>query len=191
MKIIAESPHSWQKIVIHGNSCIILYIFGILSQGISNDESVVDRLILSNGCLTHCGTLVIWRYRSRSTLVEANACYLTVASHNLNQCWLLISQVLWHSPDGKFTTNVQAAILYNNFRSYRFKISVDSPMGQWGKIHYDDVAMIVMASQITSRWIVCFTLFKLTSKKTSKVRDTSPLWGKFTGDRWIFLTKGH
>ena len=27
VKIIAESPHSWQKIVIHGNSCIILYIF--------------------------------------------------------------------------------------------------------------------------------------------------------------------
>ena len=25
VKIIAESPHSWQKIVIHGNSCIILY----------------------------------------------------------------------------------------------------------------------------------------------------------------------
>ena len=26
VKIFAESPHSWQKIVIHGNSCIILYI---------------------------------------------------------------------------------------------------------------------------------------------------------------------
>ena len=26
MKIIGNSPHSWPKIVIHGNSCIILYI---------------------------------------------------------------------------------------------------------------------------------------------------------------------
>ena len=28
VKIIGKSPHSWPKIVIHGNSCIILYIFG-------------------------------------------------------------------------------------------------------------------------------------------------------------------
>ena len=35
-----------------------------------------------------------------------------------------------------------------------------------------------------------YALFKLTSRKTSKVRVTGPLWGKFTGDRWIFLTKG-
>ena len=26
VKIIAESPHSWQKIVIHGNECIILFL---------------------------------------------------------------------------------------------------------------------------------------------------------------------
>ena len=26
VKIIAESPHLWQKIVTHSNSCIILYI---------------------------------------------------------------------------------------------------------------------------------------------------------------------
>ena len=27
-KNVAESPHSWQKVIIYGNSCIILYIFG-------------------------------------------------------------------------------------------------------------------------------------------------------------------
>ena len=32
VKIIAELPHSWQKIVIHGNSCIILYITDIIMQ---------------------------------------------------------------------------------------------------------------------------------------------------------------
>ena len=26
VKIIAESPHEWQKIVIHGNECIILFL---------------------------------------------------------------------------------------------------------------------------------------------------------------------
>ena len=30
VKIIGKSPHSWPKIVIHGNSCIILYIFNII-----------------------------------------------------------------------------------------------------------------------------------------------------------------
>ena len=58
VKIIAESPHSWQKIIIHGNSCIILYFLhgqyygfwcigdtknrGISSQGIDliNPEKI-------------------------------------------------------------------------------------------------------------------------------------------------------
>ena len=30
VKIIAESPHSWQKIVIHGNSCILFFITKIV-----------------------------------------------------------------------------------------------------------------------------------------------------------------
>ena len=29
VKTIAESPHSWQIILIHGNSCIILYFFNL------------------------------------------------------------------------------------------------------------------------------------------------------------------
>ena len=33
VKIIAESPHEWQKIVIHGNSCIILYILDRVING--------------------------------------------------------------------------------------------------------------------------------------------------------------
>ena len=39
----------------------------------------------------------IWRHRSLSTLVQVIACCLTVPSHHLNQCWLRISEVLWHS----------------------------------------------------------------------------------------------
>ena len=41
----------------------------------------------------------IWRWRSWSTLVQVMACCLTVPSHYLNQCWLTISKVLWHSSD--------------------------------------------------------------------------------------------
>ena len=47
----------------------------------------------------------IWRHRSGSTLAQAMACCLTVPGHYLNQCWLMISDVLWHSPDSNFTEN--------------------------------------------------------------------------------------
>ena len=39
----------------------------------------------------------IWRQRSGSTLVQVMACCLTAPSHYLNQCWLIISEVSWHS----------------------------------------------------------------------------------------------
>ena len=38
-----------------------------------------------------------WRQGSRSTLVQVMACCLTAPSHYLNQCWLIITEVLWHS----------------------------------------------------------------------------------------------
>ena len=39
----------------------------------------------------------IWHWRSCSTMVQVMACCLTAPSHYLNQCWLIISKVLWHS----------------------------------------------------------------------------------------------
>ena len=41
----------------------------------------------------------IWHWRSWSTLVQVMACCLMAPSHYLNQCWLIISQVLWHSSE--------------------------------------------------------------------------------------------
>ena len=37
------------------------------------------------------------RQRSGPTLVQVMACCLTAPSHFLNQCWLIISEVQWHS----------------------------------------------------------------------------------------------
>ena len=42
----------------------------------------------------------IWRHRSGSTLAQIMAWCLTAPSHYLNQCWLIISKVLWHSSEG-------------------------------------------------------------------------------------------
>ena len=42
----------------------------------------------------------LWWQRSGSTLGQVMACCLTAPSHYLNQCWLIISKVLWHSSEG-------------------------------------------------------------------------------------------
>ena len=51
-----------------------------------------------NLSLTHCGLVTPYGdKRSGSTLAQVTACCLTAPSHYLNQCWLIISKVLWHS----------------------------------------------------------------------------------------------
>ena len=39
---------------------------------------------------------VIWQQKSGSTLAQVMASCLTAPSHYLNQCWLIISKVLWY-----------------------------------------------------------------------------------------------
>ena len=76
---------------------------------------------------------VIWSHQCRpgSTLVQVMVCSLMALRHYLNQCWLLISEVLWHSPERNFTASTQATILYNEFVNYSFEITATSPRGQW------------------------------------------------------------
>ena len=45
----------------------------------------------------------IWWYSSGSTLAQVMACCLMAPSHYLNQCWLLIREVLWHTHVKNFT----------------------------------------------------------------------------------------
>ena len=49
---------------------------------------------------------------------------------SLNQRWLLVSEVLWSSPENNFTVGLQAAILYIEFENYIFKITASSPRGE-------------------------------------------------------------
>ena len=71
-----------------------------------------------------------------------------------------------------------------------------APSGAWPStsttLHYNDVITSAIASQITSRPHDCLLnrLFKRRSKKTSKAPRNWPLWGEFSGDRWICHTKG-
>ena len=56
--------------------------------------------------------------------------------------------------------------------------------------HYNDVIMSAIASQITGVSIVYLTRRLAQIKENIKARRHWPLWGEFTGDRWIPLTKG-
>ena len=50
----------------------------------------------------------IWRYGSRSTLVQVMACCLTAPSHYLIQYWLITIKVQWCSSEGNFTWDIKA-----------------------------------------------------------------------------------
>ena len=59
------------------------------------------------------------------------ACCLPESSHHLNQCGLIIGEVLWHSPVGNFTENAQYIYPWHEFENYRLKITGVSLKGQW------------------------------------------------------------
>ena len=52
--------------------------------------------------------------RSGSTLTQVMACCLTAPSHYLNQCWLIISEVKWHS----FESNIMRYLSHQSFDSW-------------------------------------------------------------------------
>ena len=56
--------------------------------------------------------------------------------------------------------------------------------------HYNDVIMSMMASQITNLTIVYLSVYSGADQRTIKTPRHWPLWGEFTGDRWIPRTKG-
>ena len=67
----------------------------------------------------------------RATLILMMACCLMVPSHYLNQCWLIIIKVLWHSPEGIFTGNAKDIFPSYEFENYQFNITAASPLVQW------------------------------------------------------------
>ena len=70
-------------------------------------------------------------HRSWSTLAQAMACCLTASSHYLKQWWLIISEILWHSPGSNFTRDTSIIIHWNYLENCLSRISYKSPRGQW------------------------------------------------------------
>ena len=91
---------------------------------------------VSNGVTSLCINSLwpsdtIWWHKSGSTLAQVMACCLMAPSHYLNQCWLIISKVQWHSSECKFTRDSSAISHWNWLENYLSKILFKSPRGQW------------------------------------------------------------
>ena len=52
------------------------------------------------------------------TVAQAMAYCQTSQSHYLSQCWLIISEVLWHSPEGNFRGNAHDICPWYKFQNY-------------------------------------------------------------------------
>ena len=75
---------------------------------------------------------ISWQ-RSGSTLAQVMACCLMAPSHYLNQCWLILSKVQWHSSESIFTRATSAIYHWRLRENWLSQISFKSPRGQWVK----------------------------------------------------------
>ena len=71
---------------------------------------------------------VIGRRGSRSTLVQVMACCLTAPSHYLNQCWLIISKIKWHSSEGNFTAGISVIGLKSTHPKFHKNLPVHNEL---------------------------------------------------------------
>ena len=117
---------------------------------LKNSAILADSRVLQSNSLRPSDTT--WRHTSGSTLAQLVTCYLTELSYYLNQCWLVISEVLWLLNQSNFTSNAQAIILYNEFKNYTF---ARFPRGQWVKISECLSLTRIMESVIHCQSIQC------------------------------------
>ena len=75
----------------------------------------------------------IWWQRSGSTLNQVMACCLSAPSHYLNQYWLIIKAVLWHSLVSNFARSAHEFNQQPVFGDSTFKITTTSPRSQWAQ----------------------------------------------------------
>ena len=95
---------------------------------------ILQLSFLSLICVNSLGPSdTIWRWRSWSILVQVMACCLTAPSHYLNQCWLIISKVLWHSSEDIIIRWFEDSNQESEIENHIFKITLRSPKSQWIK----------------------------------------------------------
>ena len=80
--------------------------------------------------------VTMWQDKSGSTLALAMVCCLMASSHYLNQYWLIINKVLWHSPANNF---LKVVLMRLHFHS--------SPPGQNGCHFTDDTFRCIFVNE--------------------------------------------
>ena len=157
-----------------------------------------------------CGTVIIllwpsdaiWQHRTGTTLAQIMAWCLTalMPNHYLNQCWVLISGVLWHSPEIIFTASFQAIIPYNEFENYTVKITATSPRGWWSIAHIDGLAQdcrhsIANALELLQFWAKLLVDMEANINIFSRFCTSSSLFAGGTGPlgcpSWSYQYLGH
>ena len=88
------------------------------------------------------------------------ACCLTAPSHYLNQCWLIIHEVSWHSSEGNFTGPAQDSYPWYKFENYQLKMTARSPSAQWiNSLRPDDAYIHKKTHQHWFRqWLVAWSV---------------------------------
>ena len=123
-----------------------------------------------------------WQHRIESILAQVMACCLTAPSHFLNQCWVLISEILWHPPEGDFVVNTQTIYPWYKFENYLSKMTATSPMCQWVK------AITIMAASIMkTRLHDSLITFHIRAKNKDKI----PINLRYSGtSKWSCMRGG-
>ena len=96
--------------------------------------------------------------------------------HYLNQCWLLISKVLWHSLKSDFTASAKANVMYIQFEKYTSWITAASLRGQSLQWRHNERggASNHETSPLFAQLLV---QAQIKTKQTSKLRVTCLCWG--------------
>ena len=75
----------------------------------------------------------IWHHRTWSVLVQVMACCLLATSHYLNQYWLIISDIRWHSSEDIIIGKCEDTNQQSKIRKGSFEITSRSSRYQWVK----------------------------------------------------------
>ena len=128
--------HQWTSTLVQIMSCY-LFNSGPLSASILtycwlDPREQISVTIESKHCKScHCGFGDnIWCRRSWLTMVQVMVCYLTAPSHYLNQCWLIINLILWHSFQGNVYLNTPDVNHHVAFELFTFEITATSLKGR-------------------------------------------------------------
>ena len=91
-------------------------------------------------CFNSLGPINAMRhYRIWSTLVQVMTCCVKTPSHYLNQCWQIISEILWHSTEYSFTWTLIVFVTHELLKMFLLDMSLkitylilqQNPRNQW------------------------------------------------------------